>query len=53
MKKYVFTEEQVTQMRGLLNGITITGIQNAKQVAVIAQVLDAGKPMEEENKEEK
>lgn len=47
MKKVItFTEEQVMQMQYMLNAVTITGIQNAKQVAAIAQVLELGTPGE-------
>lgn len=42
VKKIIYTETQVKQIRGLLNGLTIMGIQNAKQVAVISQILDEG-----------
>ena len=41
-----FTEEQIYQLKGLLNGITTTGIQNARQIAMIAQILDSGTPAE-------
>lgn len=47
MKKVItYTEEQVKQIVGLLNCVTTTGIQNAKQVAVVAQILDSGTPGE-------
>lgn len=47
MKRVItFTEEQVMQMQYMLNAVTITGIQNAKQVAAIAQVLESGTPGE-------
>lgn len=47
MKKIItFTEEQVLQMKYMLNAVTISGIQNAKQVAAIAQVLESGMPGE-------
>lgn len=42
--KIIYTEDQVKQIRLLLNGLTITGIQNARQIAVIDQVLSAGLP---------
>lgn len=45
-KVITFTEEQVLQMKYMLNGITVIGIQNAKQVAAIAQVLESGTPGE-------
>lgn len=45
MKKLItYTEEQVTQITGLLDGVTTTGIQNAKQIAVIAQIIESGVP---------
>lgn len=47
MKKVItYTEEQVKQIFGLLNCVTISGIQNSKQIAAIAQILDAGTPGE-------
>ena len=47
MKKVItFTEEQVMQIQYMLNAVTITGIQNAKQVAAIAQMLELGMPGE-------
>ena len=45
-KVITFTEEQVLQMKYMLNGITVTGIQNARQVSAIAQVLESGVPGE-------
>ena len=54
MKKVItFTEEQVMQIQYMLNAITITGIQNANQVAAIAQVLDSGMPREINEPEKK
>ena len=47
MKKVItYTEEQVTQLKMLLNAVTVSGIQNARQITVIAQVLDSGIPGE-------
>lgn len=45
-KVITFTEEQVLQMKYMLNGITVSGIQNARQVSAIAQVLESGTPGE-------
>lgn len=45
-KLITFTQEQVQQIKGLLNGVTTTGVQNARQVAMIAQILDSGVPAE-------
>lgn len=56
MKRVItFTEEQVMQMQYMLNAVTVTGIQNAKQVAAIAQMLELGVPGEikESDKKEK
>lgn len=45
MKKLItYTKEQVQQIRGLLNGVAVMGVQNCKQIAVIAQILDSGIP---------
>ncbi|WP_100304400.1 hypothetical protein [Lacrimispora celerecrescens] len=47
MKRVItFTEEQVMQIQYMLNAVTVTGIQNAKQVAAIAQMLELGMPEE-------
>jgi hypothetical protein len=47
MKKVItYTEEQVKQIVGLLNCVTVTGIQNSKQIAAVAQILDSGMPGE-------
>lgn len=52
MKKLItYTEDQVSQLTGLLNGISTTGIQNAKQISVIAQILDSGVAAELKEKE--
>lgn len=48
-----FTEDQVMQMKYMLNGITVIGIQNAKQIAAVAQVLDSGMPGEIKDPERK
>lgn len=43
MKKIIaYTEEQVKQIVGFLNCVTVSGIQNSKQIAAIAQILDSG-----------
>jgi hypothetical protein len=41
-----YTEDQVKQIVGLLNGVTVAGIQNSKQIAAVAQILDSGTPGE-------
>nr|DAL93884.1 MAG TPA: hypothetical protein [Caudoviricetes sp.] len=47
LKKIItYTEDQVAQIGALLNGITSTGVQSAKSIAVIAQILDSGTPGE-------
>ena len=48
MKKIMYTEEQIRSIKGLLNSITISGLHNARQLAVVAQILDSGIPSEEE-----
>lgn len=43
MKKVItYTEEQVMQIQYMLNAVTVTGIQNSRQIAAIAQILDSG-----------
>lgn len=47
MKKVIaFTEDQIAQIGALLNGITSMGVKSAKNIAVIAQILDGGAPGE-------
>lgn len=47
MKKVItYTEDQIVQIGALLNGIISTGVQSAKSIAVIAQILDSGTPGE-------
>lgn len=47
MKKIIsYTEDQIAQIGALLNGIVSTGVQSAKSIAVIAQILDSGTPGE-------
>ncbi|GEM_PF-794898 len=47
MKKVItFTEDQIQQIVWLLNGVSVTGIQNSRQIATIAQILDTGIPGE-------
>ncbi len=42
MKKVItYTEDQIAQIGALLNGIISTGVQSAKSIAVIAQILDS------------
>lgn len=43
MKKIiVYTVQDVENMTALLNGLSVHGIQNCKNIAVIAQILDSG-----------
>lgn len=43
MKKIIiYTEDQVKQIVGLLNCVSVSGIQNSKQIAAVAQILDSG-----------
>ena len=47
MKKIIaYTEDQIRQIVWLLNCVTVTGIQNSKQIAAVAQILDSGTPGE-------
>jgi len=52
-KVITFTEDQVRQIAWLLNGVTVTGIQNSKQIAAVAQILDSGMPGEINKPEKK
>lgn len=47
MKRIIaYTEDQVKQIVGLLNCVSVSGIQNSKQIAAVAQILDSGVPGE-------
>lgn len=47
MKKVItFTEDQIQQIVWLLNSVSVTGIQNSRQIAAVAQILDSGIPGE-------
>lgn len=52
-KVITFTEDQVRQIVWLLNGVTVTGIQNSRQIAAVAQILDSGMPGEINEPEKK
>jgi hypothetical protein len=41
-KVITFTDDQIKQIVWLLNGVSVTGIQNSRQIAAIAQILDSG-----------
>lgn len=51
MKKVTYTEEQIHTVMSLLDGLTTTGVHNAKRIAVIAQTLDDAIIEEVEEKE--
>ncbi|WP_313258924.1 hypothetical protein [Lacrimispora sp.] len=54
MKKVItFSEDQIQQIVWLLNGVTVTGIQNSRQITTIAQILDSGMPGEINEPEKK
>jgi hypothetical protein len=54
MKKIIaYTEEQVKQIVGLLNCVSVSGIQNFKQIAAVAQILDSGMTGEIKEPEQK
>lgn len=43
MKKIItFAEQDIRTIVGLLNTVTVTGIQNCRQIAVISQILESG-----------
>lgn len=44
--KVVFNEEDIEAMKAILNGLTVMGVQNCRQVAVIAQLLESGIPVD-------
>lgn len=54
MKKIItYTVEQVAQLNMLLNAVSVTGIQNARQLAAVSQILDSGIPGEVKESEKK
>lgn len=52
MRKVIYTEGDISNIRALLNGVTLSGIQNCRQITIIAQILDTGKLEEMEQEEE-
>ena len=40
MRKY--KEEQIQNINNLLNNLTVKGVENAKRVAIISQILEEG-----------
>lgn len=47
MKKMIaYSVQDVENIVALLNGLSVRGIQNCKNIAVIAQILDSGKSAE-------
>jgi hypothetical protein len=51
MKKYIFREEQIIRLALALNKITVTGMQQAEQLTICKQVLDAPLDVVEEEGE--
>lgn len=52
MKKIVaYSERDISNIHSLLNSIVVSGIQNCKNVAVIAQILESGKLAEVKDEE--
>ena len=37
-----YKEEQIRNVANLLDNLTVKGIENAKRIAIIAQILDEG-----------
>ncbi|WP_394525737.1 hypothetical protein [Lacrimispora sp. JR3] len=45
MKKLItYTEEQVVMLKMMLNAISTSGMQNARQIVAMEQVLNSGVP---------
>lgn len=45
MKKLItYTEEQIVLLKMMLNAVSTTGIQNARQIVAMEQVLNSGVP---------
>lgn len=50
MKKYIMTEEQAALMIGTLNGISVTGIEQARRLSMVAALIDEMEVKADENK---
>jgi len=47
MKKLItYSEEQILLLKMMLNAVSTTGIQNARQIVAMEQVLNSGVPAE-------
>lgn len=42
MNRLIYTEDQIQTVVSLLDGITTTGIENARRIAVIVNELESG-----------
>lgn len=51
--KFIYTEEQINLIVGNLNALTLTGMDNAKRLGIVAQTLDGATVTEDEPSEEK
>ncbi len=40
MKKVVYTMEQIIDLSRLINGLTVTGLENCKLIAAAAHIID-------------
>lgn len=52
MRKITYTEKQVKEIVAMLNGLHVTGIEQARRLSYTAGILDSGVITEEEKKEE-
>jgi hypothetical protein len=53
VKKVIFKEEQIVRLALALNNITVTGMQQAEQLTICKQILDAPLEIVEEEGEKK
>lgn len=49
--KFIYTEEQINMIASCLNGLTITGMDNAKRLGIVAQTLDQAERVEEKEEQ--
>lgn len=51
MKKITYEESQIKELVNVLNGIRVTGIEQARRLAYAASILDMGKEEEDGDRE--
>lgn len=49
--KFFYTEEQINMIVNCLNSLTVTGMDNAKKLGLVAQTLDQAERVEEKEEQ--